>query len=82
MISTVIMTCDIKGGNPLAAITWTCEGSSPIITTGSQPTNTVTSSVQLTVNSNDDGKICTCIGHHPVWTTDKTTGHTLHVRCK
>jgi hypothetical protein len=26
--------------------------------------------------------MCTCIGHHPVWTTEKTTGHTLDVRCK
>jgi hypothetical protein len=42
----------------------------------------VTSSVQLKVNGNDNGRICTCIGHHPVWTTDKTTGHTLDVRCK
>ena len=80
--STVILTCDIKGGNPLATITWTCEGSSPINPTGSPPNNTATSSVQMTVNSNDNGRMCTCIGHHPVWTTDKTTGHTLDVRCK
>jgi hypothetical protein len=26
--------------------------------------------------------MCTCIGHHPVWTAEKTTGHTLDVRCK
>jgi hypothetical protein len=25
--STVILTCDIKGGNPLATITWTVEHS-------------------------------------------------------
>ena len=80
--STVILTCDLQGGNPLATITWTCGGSSSINPTGSPPTNTTTSSVQLTVNSNDNGKICTCIGHHPVWTTDKTTAHTLDVRCK
>jgi hypothetical protein len=81
-ISTVILTCDIKGGNPLATITWTCEGASPINLTGNPPTNTVTASVQLTVNSNYNDRICTCIGHHTVWTTDKTTGHTLDVRCK
>ena len=80
--SMVIMTCDIKGGNPLATIACTCEGSSPINPTGSPPTNKATSSVQLTVNSNDNGRMCTCIGHHPVWTTDKTSGHTLDVRCK
>jgi hypothetical protein len=79
---TVIVTCDIKGGNPLATITWTCKGSSPINPTGSPPTNTATSSVQLTVNSTDNGRICTCIGHHPVWTPDRETGHTLDVRCK
>jgi hypothetical protein len=28
--STVILTCDITGGHPLATITWMCEGSSPI----------------------------------------------------
>jgi hypothetical protein len=44
--STVILTCDIEGGNPLATITWTCEGSSPINPTGSPPTNTAISSVQ------------------------------------
>jgi hypothetical protein len=59
-----------------------CTGSSPINPTGSPPTNTATSSVQLTVNSNDNGKVCTCIGHHPVWITDSTTSHTLDVRCK
>jgi hypothetical protein len=80
--SIVILTCDIKGGNPLATITWTCEGASFINPTGSPPTNTVTSSVQMTVNSNDNGRMCTCIGHHPVWATDKTAGHTLDVRCK
>ena len=80
--STVILICDIQGGNPLATITWTCDGSSLINPTGSPPTNTATSSVQLIVNNNANGKICTCIGHHPVWTTDKTTGHTLDVRCK
>ena len=80
--STVILTCDIKGGNPLATIRWTCEGSSPINPTGNPPTNTVTSRVQLTVNSNDNGRMCTCIGHHAFWTPDKTTGHTLDVRCK
>jgi hypothetical protein len=80
--STVILTCDIKGGNPLATITWMGEGTSPINPTRSPPTNTVTSSVQLTVNSNDNGRMCRCIGHHPVWTTDQTTGHTLDVRCK
>ena len=80
--STVILTCDITGGNPLATITWTCEGSSSITPTGSPPTNATTSSVQLKVNGNDNGKVCICIGHHAVWTPDKTTGHTLDVRCK
>ena len=80
--TTVILTCDIKGGNPLATITWTCEGSSPINPSESPPTDTVTSSVQLIVNSNDIGKVCTCIGHHPSWSTDKDTDHTLDVRCK
>ena len=80
--STVILTCDITGGNPLVTITWTCEGSSLINPTGSPPTNTATSSVQVTVNSNDSGRMCTCIGHHPVWTTDQITSHTLDVRCK
>ena len=80
--SSVILICDIKGGNPLATITWTCEGASLINPTGSPPTNTMTSSVQLTVNSNANDRMCTCIGHHPLWTTDQNTGHTLDVRCK
>ena len=80
--STVILTCVITGGNPIATITWTCAGSSPITPTGSPPTNTATSSVQLTVTGNDNGRNCTCKGNHTVWTTDKETGHTLDVRCK
>ena len=80
--STVILTCDIQGGNPLATITWMCEGVSPINPTGSPPTNTATYSVQLTVNSNDNGRKCTCIGHHLAWSTEKTARHTLDVRCK
>jgi hypothetical protein len=43
------------------------------------PTNTATSSVQLTVSSNDNGRMCRCIGHHTLWTPDKETGHTLDV---
>jgi hypothetical protein len=43
----IFQNVDIKGGNPLATITWTCEGSSPITPTGNPPTNTATASVQL-----------------------------------
>ena len=71
--SYVILTCDIEGGNPLATITWSCEGSSPNNPTESPPSNTATSSVQLQVNSSYNGRICTCKGHHTTWTPDKTT---------
>jgi hypothetical protein len=59
-----------------------CEGSSSINPTGSPPTNTATSSVQLVVNSNDNGRMCTCIGQHPAWRSNETKNHTLDVKCK
>ncbi|CAG2228534.1 unnamed protein product [Mytilus edulis] len=74
---TVVLTCEVRGGIPLATLSWDCGGSSAVITTPS--IGKVTSTVQLVVNSVDNGKTCTCDVTHPLWDTNKSTTVTIVV---
>ena len=78
----VTLTCGIQGGNPLAAITWSCDGSTQITPTGSPSLSEATSSVELVTTKDNNGQICTCTGKHILWTKDKAQQHTLSVYCK
>jgi hypothetical protein len=49
----VTLTCVIEGGNPLAAITWSCAGATQITPTGSPSPSEATSIVEL-VTSKDN----------------------------
>ena len=77
----VTLTCVIQGGNPLAAITWSCDGATQITPTGSPFLSEATSSVELVSSKDNNRQICTCTGRHLVWTNDKTQQHSItHLR--
>ena len=76
----VTLTCTIQGGNPVATITWTCDGITQITPTGSHVD--AISSVELVTSKIINEQICTCTGRHILWTNDKTQQHTITVYCK
>jgi hypothetical protein len=78
----VIITCTIQGGNPVATITWSCDGATQITSTGSPSTEDAISSVELVTSKNNSGEICTCRGRHVLWANDKIQQHTITVYCK
>ena len=78
----VALTCTIGGGNPVATITWSCDGATQINPTGSPSTVDVISSVEIVTSKNNNGQICTCTGTHILWTNDKAQQHTITVYCK
>ena len=80
--SKVTLTCTIQGGNPVATVTWSCDGTTQITLTGSPSTVDAISSVELVTSNNNKGQICTCTGRHVLWTNDKTQQHTITVYCK
>ena len=78
----VTLTCTIGGGNPVATITWSCDGATQITPTGSPSTVDAISSVELVTSKDNNGQICTCTGRHILWTVDKRQQHTITVHCK
>jgi hypothetical protein len=80
--SKITLTCTIGGGNPVATITWSCDGATQITSTGSPSTVDAISSVELVTSKNNNGEICTCTGRHLLWTNDKTQQHNITVYCK
>ena len=80
--SKITLTCTIGGGNPVATITWSCDGATQITPTGSPSTIDSISSVELVTSKNNSGQICTCTGRHILWTSEKTQQHTITVYCK
>jgi hypothetical protein len=51
----VTLTCTIQGGNPVATITWSCDGATQITPTGSPSTVDVISSVEVVTSKNNNG---------------------------
>ena len=80
--NNVTLTCTIQGGNPIATITWSCEGATQITPKGSPSTEDAISSVELVTSTEKNGQICTCTGRHIFWTNNKTQQHTITVYCK
>ena len=78
----VTLTCIIQGGNPVATITWSCEGATQITPTGSPSTIDAISSIELVASQNNNGQTCTCTGRHLLWTNDKTQQHNITAYCK
>ena len=80
--NNVTLTCTIQGGNPVATITWSCDGGTQITPTGSSSTIEAISSVELVTSKNKNGEKCTCTGRHLLWSEDQTKQHTIIVYCK
>ena len=78
----VTLTCTIDGGNPVATIKWSCDGTTQITPTGSPSTVDAISSVELVTSKNNNEQICTCTGRHLLWTNNKTQQHNITVYCK
>jgi hypothetical protein len=78
----VNLTCTIQGGNPVATITWSCDGATQITSTGSPSTIDAISIVELVTSKDNNGQRCTCTGRHILWTNDKTQQHIITVYCK
>ena len=78
----VTLTCTIQGGNPVATITWSCDGTTQITPRGSPSTVDAISSVELVTSKNNNGQICTCTGRHLLWTNDKIQQDIITVYCK
>ena len=80
--NNVLLTCTIQGGNPVATIMWSCDGTTQITPTESPSTEDAISSVELVTSINNNGQICTCTGRHILWTNDKPQQQTITVYCK
>ena len=78
----VTLTCTIDGGNPVATITWSCDGATQKTPTESPSTVDAIASVELVISKNNNGQICTCTGRHLLWTNNKTQQHNITVYCK
>lgn len=78
----VVLSCEIVRGNPLAIITWRCEGFSTVTTTTAPTTAKVVSSVEHIVTREDNNKECTCIGNHMFWAEAKIVKKRLSVYCE
>ena len=78
----VTLTCIIQGGNPVATITWSCDGPTQITPTRSPSTGEVISSIEFVTSKSNNGEICTCTGRHLLWTVDEKEQHTITVYCK
>ena len=51
----VTLTYTVQGGNPVATITWSCDGATQITPTGSPSTVDVISSVEVVTSKNNNG---------------------------
>ncbi|CAC5373537.1 unnamed protein product [Mytilus coruscus] len=71
----VILTCSVKGGNPLSILRWNCTGD----TTNSTTDTTATYSVSFPVNKSHNKAICACSASHPDTSYKHVIEHNLDV---
>ena len=72
-----LLTCEIKGGNPLATLSWSCFNNGlPTVTSGT----TVTKTEQWNATRGSD-RTCTCRSSHPVAGTQSDSVN-VNVLCK
>ncbi|XP_071172166.1 nephrin-like [Mytilus edulis] len=77
--TTIILTCEIKGGNPLANIAWQCNESTPVNSTRTSANSSI-SLVKLIARKWLNGIACNCTGSHPAWTQQNSTSIVLNIR--
>ncbi|KAJ8321713.1 hypothetical protein KUTeg_000184 [Tegillarca granosa] len=69
--NVVNLTCIVKGGTPLADISWDCKGTS-VTGTDKSTATTAVSELSLNVDRSFNGQICVCKSEHPLWTANRT----------
>ncbi|VDI13467.1 Hypothetical predicted protein [Mytilus galloprovincialis] len=72
---TMMLTCSVKGGNPLAILRWNCTGD----ITNSTTDTTANYSVSFPVNKSQNKAICACSASHPVTSYTPVIYHSLEV---
>ncbi|XP_071180176.1 synaptogenesis protein syg-2-like [Mytilus edulis] len=73
--SSVSLIYSLSGGNPLAFLTWDCNG----ITQNSSSSTKTEYIVTFTVNKNFDGRVCTCSATHLIDSYRPNAQHQLAV---
>ncbi|XP_021365679.1 hemicentin-1-like [Mizuhopecten yessoensis] len=58
------LRCSIRGGNPLASLTWTCPGRS-VTSTTANTADTAVSVLRIRLTPLYNGANCTCVATHP-----------------
>ncbi|CAC5390639.1 unnamed protein product [Mytilus coruscus] len=59
--NNVRLTCTVSGGNPLATLSWNCNGT----ITNSTSSNIAIYSIDFAVKKIDDSRLCSCTAEHP-----------------
>lgn len=73
--NSVTLTCEVSGGNPLVTLMWNCSGPTLNNTAG----NKASYSVVISVDKQDNKKICACSTMHPDPSYEHTIQHVLDV---
>lgn len=72
------LTCGIKGGNPVATLSWSCYPTGNSSTNNTEDTGYSTYTwVGGTTEQN-----CTCIAQHNLWMSPRSTYVTVRILCK
>ncbi|XP_062605655.1 synaptogenesis protein syg-2-like [Saccostrea cucullata] len=76
--TTVNLTCQLPGGNPLATLSWRCKNTAMTGTNQSTFTTAV-SVLPLVMDSSYNNQQCTCTANHRLLTSPKSTSVSLTV---
>ncbi|CAC5377909.1 HMCN [Mytilus coruscus] len=72
----VLLNCSLKGGNPVAILSWNCSGNIHLTRVG----NAVICTLEFNVNKLHHETVCTCLAsHNTIDSYSDSTSHSLHV---
>ncbi|XP_062605887.1 nephrin-like [Saccostrea cucullata] len=76
--TTVNLTCQLSGGNPIATLSWICKKTG---ITGINQSNSTTAVavLSLVMDSSYNNQLCTCTANHSLLTSPKSTSVSLTV---
>lgn len=75
----VLLNCTLKGGNPVATLSWNCSGNNHVTKSG----NTVVSSIEFNVNRSYHHTVCTCMAsQETIDSYSDSASHMLNVICE
>ncbi|CAC5416043.1 unnamed protein product [Mytilus coruscus] len=73
--TSVKLICSVPGGNPLAKLTWDCQG----ISSNTSTETVAVLEIEFTVDKNYNGRICSCSATHPIGTYRPTSQYSFVV---